>query len=203
MRSRALILASSLFAVQCSRPASAPSAATKEPTPIVSVRELMTNIMDPLADNIFDAVATDITEQGVVEHSPKTDEDWAKVMQGAVALAEGTNLLKMHPRLAAPPDYKFDPAERGPNAPELAPADIQKKIEADLTRWNRHADDLRVEALKVMDIVRARDASRLFQAGSDIDKACENCHLEYWYPGDRKAVLEDAAKRATVVPPKK
>jgi hypothetical protein len=170
--------------------------------PIVSVRELMQNIIDPLADNIFDAVGTDVTEAGVVDHKPTTDEDWAKVMQGAVALAEGTNLLKMHPRLAAPADYVFDPKERGPGAPELAPAEIQKKIEADPALWNMHTNDLRDEAIKVIDIVKARDADKLFAAGSDIDKACENCHLEYWYPGDRKAVLEDAAKKVTITPPK-
>jgi hypothetical protein len=200
----ALLFASALLSTQCSKPAPAPpAAATAEaPVAVVSVRELMQNILDPLADNIFDAVGTDVTEKGVVDHRPTTDEDWAKVMQGAVALAEGTNLLKIHPRLAAPADYKFDPKERGPGAPELAPADIQKKIDADPALWDKHADELRAEAIKVIDIVKARDADKLFAAGSDIDKACENCHLEYWYPGDKKAVLEDAAKRATIVPKK-
>jgi hypothetical protein len=190
---------------QCSRPADAPAPAAgaqaEAATPVVSVRELMVNIIDPLADNIFDAVGTDVTEKGVVEHKPTTDEDWARVMQGAVAIAEGTNLLRMHPRLAAPADYTFDPKERGPNAPELAPADIQKKIETDPALWDKHADELRAEAIKVMAIVKAKDVDKLFQAGSDLDKACENCHLEYWYPGDRKAVLEDAAKRVTITPP--
>jgi hypothetical protein len=198
----ALTFASALVLAQCSKPAPAPAATTPSegPVPIVSVRELMTNIMDPLADNVFDAVATDVTEQGVVDHRPTTDEDWAKVMQGAVALAEGTNLLRMHPRRAAPADYKFDAKERGPGAPELAPEEIQKKIDADPAMFDRHADELRNEAIKVIDIVKARDADKLFEAGSNIDKACENCHLEYWYPGDKKAVLEDAAKRATIVP---
>jgi len=196
----ALAFASALVLSQCSKPAPPPAAKSEAPTPIVSVRELMQNIMDPLADNVFDAVATDVTEKGVVERTPTTDEDWAKVMQGAVLLAEGTNLLKMHPRRAAPADYKFDPKERGPGAPELAPEEIQKKIDADPALWDKHADDLRNEAIKVMDIVKARDANKLFEAGSDIDKACENCHLEYWYPGDKKAVLEDAAKKVTIVP---
>lgn len=183
---------------QCARPAPPPEPAKGEaPVAIVSVRELMQTIIDPLADNIFDAVATDVTEKGLVERKPVTDEDWAKVMQGAVALAEGTNLLKLHPRLAAPADYQFDPKERGPGAPELAPAEIQKKIEANPALWDKHADELRDEAMKVMAIIKAKDSDKLFAAGSDIDKACENCHLEYWYPGDKKAVLEDAAKRVT------
>src|SRR4051794_14839830 len=91
----ALVFSSTLLLQQCSRPAPPPP--VEDLKPIVSVRELMQTIIDPLADNIFDAVGSDITENGVVDHKPTTDEDWAKVMQGAVALAEGTNLLKMHP----------------------------------------------------------------------------------------------------------
>jgi len=51
------------------------------------------------------------------------------------------------------------------------------------------------EALKVLEIVKTKNADALFQAGSELDRACENCHLEYWYPGDRKAVLENQQRR--------
>ena len=54
-----------------------------------------------------------------------------------------------------------------------------------------------------MEIVKAKDSDALFQAGSAIDKVCENCHLEYWYPGDRKAVEEDEKQRATFTTPAK
>lgn len=56
------------------------------------------------------------------------------------------------------------------------------------------------EALKVLEIVKAKDADRLFQAGSDIDRACEGCHLEYWYPGDSAAVLRDRNSRVYTTP---
>jgi formate-dependent nitrite reductase cytochrome c552 subunit len=49
-----------------------------------------------------------------------------------------------------------------------------------------------------MDIVKAKNADALFEAGSRLDRVCENCHLEYWYPGDKAAVLEDEQKRATL-----
>jgi hypothetical protein len=116
-------------------------------------------------------------------------------MQGAVTLAEGSNLLKMHRRVAPPGDKNNS---SGPNAPELSPEAIQAKIEGDPVLWNKHAEELRETAIKVMAIVKERNADKLFAAGSDLDMVCENCHLEYWYPGDRKAVLEDAAKRATM-----
>jgi hypothetical protein len=31
-----------------------------------------------------------------------------------------------------------------------------------------------------------RDADAVFALGEDIDMACEDCHLEYWYPNDSR-----------------
>jgi cytochrome c556 len=161
---------------------------------VVTIKELMESVIDPISDNIFDAVTVDVSETGVVETKPVTDEDWAKVRQGAVTLAEATNLLKM-PRAVAPPGDKNKSG--GPNAPELSPEQIGAKIDENRASWNTHADNLRDEALKVLAIVNARNADALFDAGARLDRVCENCHLDYWYPGDRKSVLEDEAKRAT------
>jgi formate-dependent nitrite reductase cytochrome c552 subunit len=44
--------------------------------------------------------------------------------------------------------------------------------------------------------------NRTARDGSRLDKACETCHLEYWYPGDKKYVLQDEAKRVTIEPRK-
>jgi hypothetical protein len=196
-----LLFLSAVASQQCtSTAAPAPAAAQPDVAPIVSVKELMENIIDPIADNIFDAVGTDASLKGIVETKPTTDEDWAKVRIGAVTLAEGSNLLKI-PRRVAPPGDKNN--SNGANAPELSPEQIQAKIDGNRALWNSHADELRDAALKVMEIVKAKDSDALFQAGSAIDKVCENCHLEYWYPGDRKAVEEDEKQRATFTTPAK
>lgn len=211
MRSTHLVAAAGVMFIgavltQCSRPAEAPASGAALPagelTPVASVHEMMRDIIDPVSDLIFDAVGTEVTEKGVVEHEPRTDEDWARVRQGALTIAEAANLLKI-PRKAVPDGYTFDPALRGPNAPELAPADIAAKIEASRGVWNGMADGLRREAVKVLEIVDARDTARLFQAGSDLDTVCETCHLEYFYPGDRKAVIDERNKGVTVTPPGK
>ncbi len=205
MRSRRLIVAAGvMFATalvaQCSGPTAAPPAAqapsAAELTPVASVHEMMRDIIDPVSDLIFEAVGTTVTDKGVEEVAPRTPEDWAKVRQGALTIAEAANLLKL-PRAAVPDGYTFDPALRGPDAPELAPEAITAKINANRTLWNQFSDALRVEAMKVVTIVDAKDATKLFQAGGDLDAVCETCHLEYFYPGDRKAVLDERNKRAT------
>lgn len=194
-----LLFASALALQSCTRtPAPAPAPEPEpELTAVVSVRELMTNLIDPLSDNIFDAVGSDVTAKGVVETKPTTDEDWAKVRQGAIVLAEGSNLLKLPRKIAPANDYVSK------NPGELSPAEIEASIEKNRAAWNAYANALRTEALKVIDIVDKKDTDGLLRAGSDIDRTCESCHLAFWYPGDREAVLKDRNSRTFKEPVQK
>lgn len=188
----AALLLGALLAVRCAaqpEPAAGTatsaqtvSAASADLSAVVSTRELMASLVDPMADNIFDAVGVEVTENGAVETRPETDEDWARIDQGAIVLAEASNLLKL-PRKAAP---EHDYVAKNPG--ELPPAEIDANIEQNRAAWNAYANALRVEALKVRDIVAGRQTDALFQAGSDIDRACENCHIAFWYPNERPLV---------------
>jgi len=173
-------------------PAAAPVGRT-EMKAVVSVKELMRYTIDPISDNIFDAVTYESTKKGVKEVFPKTDEDWEKVKIGAVTLAEAIYLLKL-PRPFAPAGDVNN--STGPNPPELSPAQIQAKVDADPVLWDAKIQALRNVALSLIEIADKRDTKELFEAGETLDKACEACHLEYWYPGDRKAVEEDERQRA-------
>ena len=138
-------------------------------------------MLDPIADNIFDAVKVVETKEGAVKTVPKTEEDWQKIRIGAVTLAEGAYLLKI-PRPFAPPGDLNN--STGPDAVELAPAQIMAKVEKDPVEWNARIEALRNVGLEVLDIVRRRDVNELWDASSNLDEACENCHKSYWYPGE-------------------
>ena len=152
--------------------------------PVVSVKELMKYTIDPLADNIFDAVATIVTKNGVEQHEPKTDADWDKIETGAVSLAEGAYLLKV-PRAFTPAGDHNN--SEGPDAVELSPEAITAKLLNDPVEWNARIETLRNAALAVMEIVKKRDAAALWDASENLDTACENCHRSYWYPGENEA----------------
>ncbi len=196
------LLLGALVMPSCGQPpAAAPAAGDVSAfTPVLSVKEMMEHIVDPIADWIFDAAVVDISEKGIVETKPLTDEDWLKVERGALILAESANLLKM-PRTMVPAGDKS--LEKGTGGPELTPAEIEAKVKKDPAAWNQHADGLRTAALESLAIIKTRDPEGLFSAGNKIDKACEACHLEYWYPGDKKAVLENERKTVTYEKPKK
>ena len=198
---RVAAISIAFVAAACSSPAPPPAtpASATQPVmkPVVSVKELMRFDIDPVADNIFDAVTYDATTKGVKETVPKTDEDWEKVKTGAVSLAENIYLLKIRRPWAPKGDVNNS---TGPNPPELSPDQIEAKYQKDPVLWDAKIEALRNAALEVMEIADRRDAKALFEASADIDMACENCHLEYWYPGDRAAVEEDKRQRARIDP---
>src|SRR5436305_9793840 len=147
-----LCFAASAIWSQCSRsvvPSSqSPTELLGDMRAVVSVKELMADMIDPFADNIFDAVWWDVTADGTVEHRPRTDDDWEKVRIGAVTMAEGIYLLKV-PRLFAPPgDVNLSV---GPNAPELSPAQIKAKLDTDPVLWNAKIEALRNVGLATLE----------------------------------------------------
>ena len=153
-----------------------------EMKPVVSVKELMRDMLDPIADNIFDAIAVIVDKNGTVEHSPKTEEEWATVRIGGVTMAEGAYLLKVRTRPWAPPGDENN--STGPDAVELSPAQITAKVEKDPVEWNARIEALRNVGLQVIDIVNRKATQELWDASENLDAACEACHRSYWYPGE-------------------
>lgn len=176
------------------KPAPAPPQSTSAPQaaglwgdvkPVVSVKELMKYMIDPLADNIFNAVSSTVTKHGTVDVEPRTEEDWNKIRTGAIALAEGADLLKIRRPFASPEDENHATGpDSGPDAVELSPAEIAKKVERDPVEWNARIEALRNVALEALDVVKRKDVKELWDVGENLDNACEACHRSYWYPGE-------------------
>jgi hypothetical protein len=145
--------------------------------PVVSVKELMRDMIDPASDFVFDAVGTVLTRGKRIDKIPKTDADWDRIRIGAVTMAEGAYLLKI-PRPFAPAGDENNSA--GPEPAELSPAQITAKLLADPVLWNAKIEALRNVGLEVMEIVKRKDVNELWDAGENLDQACESCHLEYW-----------------------
>jgi hypothetical protein len=193
-----LAAAIAMCACSSSKPAPAASTTSSPPAlpspqklwgdlkPIVSVKELMRDMIDPASDFIFDAVKVEIGKSGTIETIPRTEKDWEKIRIGAVTVAEGVYLLKI-PRPFTPPGDENN--STGDHPTELSPAQIKAKLEADPVLWNAKIEALRNVGLEVMEIVKKKDVNELWEAGGNLDQACEGCHIQYWYPGD-KALLE-------------
>ena len=58
--------------------------------------------------------------------------------------------------------------------------------------------ELQKVGTETMGIVNAKNVQGLFDVGEKIDKVCENCHLEFWYPNEKAAA---AAKESGAAKP--
>ena len=147
-----------------------------------TIKDIMDSMVDPSGDFMFESVVQIADENGVREKAPKTDEEWAEVRRHAFILLEAPNLLTMDGRRVA------RVGDRAENPPvELQPEDIQKLINADRASFVRRARRLQDAAAMALKAADAKDKDALFRSIENIDKACENCHLHYWYPNDQNA----------------
>ena len=145
----------------------------------------MDSIIDPTADVLFNAVVYDITAAGVDEQRPKTREEWAEVRRHALLLAEAADLLRMPGRRVAPSRTVLELEADDPVPGDLTLEETQALIDDDPAAFARLAQPLRDAAVLALDAADAMQVDDLFAAGAAIDKACETCHLKYWYPRDR------------------
>lgn len=117
--------------------------------PVADVKQLMNAVIDPSADQIWDAVGWIVTAHGEEEKRPKNDEEWAAVRNHAIALTEAGNLLMMAPR-----------AKDGGEWMTLS----QALVDTGQSAWRA---------------AEAKDVQKLFDSGGDVYTACSNCHQKY------------------------
>ncbi|WP_343732017.1 hypothetical protein [Duganella sp.] len=179
-----------LLLAACSQPA--PS----EFRPDASIQELMASVVDPAADALWEAVSSETTAQGVVEHQPRTDAEWLAVRHHAVTLAEAANLLLIEGRKVSHTNQLEDAHVAG----ILTAAEVQKKIDADRQLFAERAHDLQLAAREALAAIDARHPQRLLVAGEKIDAACERCHITYWYPNAEQPKWPAPLKQAAATP---
>jgi plastocyanin len=159
---------------------------TKEAAPdllrTATIKDIMDSMVDPSGDFMFQSVQQISDEHGISEKAPKTDEEWEEVRHHLFVLIEAPNLLTMEGRRVARPEDK----SKAPGI-ENEPEEVRKLLDADRPSFIRRARRLQDAATLAMKAVDGKDKDALFRALDSIDKACENCHLHYWYPNDKRA----------------
>ena len=189
MRTRWTVIATLLWvAGGCSR--SVPPGPELATT--ATIKDLMDAMVDPSAEYLFDNIVEIVDETGIIDKTPKTDDEWTEVRRRALMLFEAPNLLVAPGRKVARPGDKAEYPEV-----ELGPEQIQQLIDGDRDAFVRRARRLQDAAALALKAIDARDKKQLFATLGDVDKACESCHLHYWYPNDKRA--REAAKEDGVV----
>jgi hypothetical protein len=172
-------------AKQESTAVAAPVLAAKLPaglTPEASVLDMMLEVIDPNADELWESVATVSTRTGVEERHPRTDAEWKAVRRKALLLIEGANLLVVEGRPVAHPGQKLEETGEG----DLTPEQAQLEIDKDRASFVSFAGALQTASRKMLGAIEKRDTDMFLEAGGELDEACEACHTRFWYPNAPK-----------------
>jgi len=140
----------------------------------------MESIIDPSADVLWGAVGTVVDQEGVHETLPKTPEEWFDLRRAAVRLIEGSNLLMMPRRAAAPAGTKSEVP-----GVELEPAEIAALIKKKRKSFDAFAKALRVLGWDALRATESKNAVLLMEIGSRMQDVCESCHKAFWYPNEK------------------
>jgi hypothetical protein len=148
----------------------------------LTIKEIMDLMVDPSGDFLFESVEDIADKRGITHKAPQTERQWAQVRHHLQVLMDAPALLSAPGRRAAHPSDR----SRNPEV-ENEPEQVQRLLDAEHEDFVQRARRLRDAAAIGMDAALAKDSKALFVAISGIDKACESCHLHYWYPNDKRA----------------
>lgn len=154
-----------------------------------TIKDIMHSMADPAGDAVFASIQEIADARGAHEKAPHTDADWAEVRRHL-------EILERVPALVTAPGRKAaHPVDRSRNpGVEEQPESVQYLLGTGRSALLRRARRLHDAAELAIQAVDAKDKDALLRAIDGIDKACENCHLHYWYPNDkraRQAAIED------------
>jgi hypothetical protein len=145
-----------------------------------TIKDVMHSMIDPSGDFVFASVKQVADEHGSHQEAPETDADWDDLRRRLATLQQAPSLLDGR-RGARMRDRSRNPQS------ESQPEEIESALDADRQALLRRARKLQAAATRAMLAADARDIKALLQSIDSVDKACENCHLHYWYPKDKRA----------------
>ncbi len=171
MRHRLLMLTLAALLAGCSKPA-----------PKTTVQQFMEDQVNPAGEFLFHSVQEISDERGSRFKAPETAADWKAVQDRIAVLQNAPDVLTAKGLKAAPPGFKSE--HPGIESP---PAWIQQQIDTHRADFDKRALRLQTAAGKAAEAAEAHDGRALYRSLDGIDKACESCHLHYFYPNDKRA----------------
>jgi hypothetical protein len=158
--------------------------------PNAGVQDIMAYMIDPAADFLWGSVSTTVTEQGVEEKQPRTDEEWNEVRRQAIILSEATNLLLIEGRRVTREGKQLEDHGTPGN---LTADESEKAIAADRATFISFAHALHDVGEAMVAAADNKNPQGLVDAGETLDRVCEGCHLKFWYPGQKIPAFPEQA----------
>jgi cytochrome c556 len=182
------MLAGALEARQTA-PAKHPTARPSTVSADATIQEIMATMISPSSKIVFEAVST-VTVKGKEQQKvPTTDAEWAVVRNAALKMVEASKLITMDGRHVA-----RNLNAKG-NEGELSLKEVEALLAKNRPTFNKLAREFGDVAGTALKAAEKKDVDGVFASAGDLDTACENCHLTFWYPDQDKLFDKNPAKK--------
>jgi hypothetical protein len=151
--------------------------------PKAVLQTIMLTQVNPQGLALWD-ITNNATSDGInVDPKKIKAAQWAQLLGIGKALeAGGKTLATSNGVVAAPRGAKLqDERPDGGRA-----VDVQRFLDANPALFRSHAQTLQQVGAKVITAADKRDVKALSDIAADLDEVCEACHVDFWYPDQKK-----------------
>lgn len=154
-----------------------------------TLHEIMKDEVDVRADDVWDIGNKHIDPNAGIDAASMSDEDWKKLASAAVNLQQGALAIAnlKDPIVVAKPGVTI--ADEGVPGGDSAES-VQQNVDKDPQGLRDHANSLAQDMADLATAANKHDAATAGPIINQLDGVCESCHLEFWYPSQKKLVDE-------------
>ena len=168
-----------VLAASCQKQETAP--------PQKTLHEVMKDEVDERADVVWAIGNAHINGDAGIDAASMTDDDWKKLASAAIDLQQGAlhiAALKEPIVIVKPGESIADESVPGGDTKESVKANVDK----DPQGLRDHANSLAQDMADLATAANKHDAATAGPIINQLDGVCESCHLEFWYPSQKKLV---------------
>jgi len=155
--------------------------------PQKTLHEVMKDEVDERADVVWAIGNAHINGDAGIDAASMTDDDWKKLASAAIDLQQGAlhiAALKEPIVIVKPGESIADESVPGGDTKESVKANVDK----DPQGLRDHANSLAQDMADLATAANKHDAATAGPIINQLDGVCESCHLEFWYPSQKKLV---------------
>jgi len=171
------------------------SKTTQVPEPAqkqVTLFEFMTQKIDKDADVIWGIGNKAIDNNASLDPSLMSEADWTRLKEAAGRMGTDARALAAVDKLIVKPQGVSIADEGTPGAPTTA--EIEGHIGRDHDLFRSLAGALAGHADELASASAKRDSVKAARLINELDGVCESCHLEFWYPEQKKIIQQMGIK---------
>lgn len=154
-----------------------------------TLHEIMKNDVDLRGDDVWAIGNAHIDGNAEIDGASMSDDDWKKLASAAVSLQQAALEIAnlKDPIVVAKPGVKI--ADEDVPGGDSA-ASVQANVDKDPQGLRDHANSLAQDMADLATAANKHDAAAAGPIINQLDGVCESCHLEFWYPSQKKLVDE-------------